>query len=158
MTLPAAKRTRVDDVDEPFYGFLPTEVPKRRVIFLDDDTNVDLTTPIDQSLINGGSVLTAADVPEVTPKTNSPASPSKPTTPSPVVKRPPPPAVVVPMSAITSTPPKTVPETAPTLPAVTPEPKKPMPGLKPLPSPVIRETREWKPSAQFFKPLVAGED
>lgn len=154
-TSPVSKKTRVDDIVDPFYGFLPSEIQKRVVIFPYDDPDADLKSPFDKDLLNTGGDLTTEDISELAPKSKPVTKSSpKPATPSTVVKRPPPPpSIIVPMSAITSPPSKA---TLETVPKVTPEPKKPMPALKPLPSPVTRETREWKPSAQFFKPLVAG--
>ena len=177
----AAKKSRMSSsaVDEPFHGFLPSDVPARVVIIPDGDTDVSLTAAFGVDLIDDGLELTADDVTELAPKAKSLPSVTltpvamptvvapvtltsvtpapAPTTVAPAVsatvtpatltpvpaKRSPAPAIIVPMSSIA--------------PKVTPEPKKPLPALKPLPGPMVRESREWKPSAQFYKPLNAGK-
>jgi hypothetical protein len=137
---PAPKPIAV--VNDPFYGFLPSEVPKRTVIVFDDGP-ADLTAPFDPELLSAGDDLTPEDV-----------------------GRQKKPSIVVSMSSVTSQP-KASPEpkkpvTTPavTTPAVT-TPAVTTPtvsaAMKPLPGPMVRESREWKPSAQFFKPLAAGD-
>jgi hypothetical protein len=180
MTPPAAKKLRLPVADEPFHGFLPSEVPQP-VVIVPSDESVNLTKAFNVDFVDDGLELTSEDIAELTPETKakktqpvtiqlthvpmpnkssgveldasstpetetaSEATPeSAPTT---TTKRPPPPSIIVPMSSIASTVSK-----------VTPEPKKPLPALKPLPGPMVRESREWKPSAQFFKPLNAGND
>ena len=142
-----AKKSRGPIVDDPFYGFLPSEVPERTIIFTDDGADVDLTTPLDEQLILLGDELTPEDL--VTDE-----MPVK-------AKRP---SIVVPMSSI-ATSPKAVPEPTKTISVVqtsTLQSPAPRPSRtsavtpKTLPSPMVRESREWKPSAQFFKPLSAG--
>jgi len=142
-------------IDEPFFGFLPSEIPKRQVIIPDGvGDDLDLTAAFDMQLLDDGEDLTSEDLKAFVVD-------------KPAVKRPSPPSIVVPMSTIM---------TSPKMSAATPEPVKPAsggqisllasPSLKPgsrgstpakaLPSPMVRESREWKPSAQFFKPLAAG--
>jgi hypothetical protein len=140
---PSPKKARGPIVDDPFYGFLPSEVPKRTIIFPDDDTAVDLTTPFNEELLFFGGDLTPEDL--LTGQSESVK-----------VKRP---SIVVPLSSIVTSP-KPVPEPTKATPAVN---TLQSPGPKPartsaaLPTPMVRESREWKPSAQFFKPLTAGQ-
>ena len=167
----AAKKSRLSlsVVDEPFHGFLPSEIPPFVCIVPDGDISVSLSEEFGLDLIDDGLELTPDDVTEISPKAKStpsvtltPVTPTvapvklaslspAPATATPVAsatvtpvtaKRQPAPAIIVPMSSIA--------------PKVTPEPKKPLPALKPLPGPMVRESREWKPSAQFYKPLNAG--
>ena len=115
---------------------------------------MDLTTAFDMQLLDDGEDLTPEDLKAFVVD-------------KPAVKRPSPPSIVVPMSTIM---------TSPKIAAATPKPVKPASGgqmsllaspsskpvargatpAKSLPSPMVRESREWKPSAQFFKPLAAG--
>ena len=151
----AAKTSRGPVIDEPFHGFLPSEIPKRKIIIPDNfvcDASGDLSKIFTKELLLEGDDLTKEDLS---------SGSSKPT----VAKRPTPPSIIVAMSTITSS--KPIPEPVKSLSGqvsilVSPSSK---PGSsrgpatpKSLPSPIVRESRDWKPSAQFFKPLSAGTE
>jgi hypothetical protein len=148
-----AKKSRVPVIEEPFHGFLPSEIPKRKIIIPDNfivDSNGDLTKDFLTELLCEGDDLTKEDF-------NAGSSKITP------AKRPSPPSIIVPMSTITT--PKPISE--PVKPVSTQVSMLASPSSRPgssrgpatpksLPLPIVRESREWKPSAQFFKPLAAG--
>ena len=139
-------------IDEPFHGFLPSEIPKRKIIIPDNfvcEASGDLSKDFVMELLLEGDDLTKEDL--------STASPAKST----AAKRPSPPSIIVPPSTITL--PKPIPEPGSSQQASMLASPSSRPGSsrapatpKSLPSPMVRESREWKPSAQFFKPLAAG--